>query len=108
MYRLSEIWVGSCDTVIKNLMIARNISREVFAESRSVILPGIRIPISDILNGLSEMAGCGGEHLKERYEDILRTAYPWPELFDTILAESLGFSQEEQIDQLISKYNDRD
>jgi len=106
--RGSELWAGSCDTVIKNLVFALNIPRQAFSESRSVILPGVKIAISDLLGGLDGIAGCEDRNLRVRYEEVIRAAYPWPTLFDTTLAENLGFSQEEHLNKLIKKYNVRD
>ena len=105
MNRASEIWVGSCDNVVKNLAFAQNISSEAFGESRVVILPGVKITILDLLDGLGELAGYEDEHQKERYGEVIQAAYPWPASFDTTLAENLGFSQEQQINELIRKYH---
>lgn len=88
-----------------NLVFAQKIPSVAFGESRVVILPSVKLTISDLLVGLGELARYENGLQKGRHEEVIKAAYPWPVLFDTTLAENLGFSQDHQINELIRKYS---
>jgi len=52
-----EIWICSPRTVVKNLLIARDIPADRFEGSRIVNLPGITVTVKEMLDALEEVGG---------------------------------------------------
>lgn len=109
----TEVWVCSPYTVIKNLILAGEISKEKFAAGpagRSVNLPGLKVSVQEMLDALEQIGGKEKRALIEERHDqsvdqIVRT---WSPNFDTARAKELGFVGDvgmlENIKQYASRY----
>jgi nucleoside-diphosphate-sugar epimerase len=90
--RSLEMWVCSPDTVVANLILAKDVPAEKFGGSRVVNLPGITVTVQDILDALEAVGGAKAVALVKEQRDpkIEAIVGTWPARFDTSRAQALG------------------
>ncbi|KAI7968768.1 hypothetical protein EIK77_005784 [Talaromyces pinophilus] len=107
-----KLWVCSTRTVIKNLIIARDIPTEAFnkdvacGSSRIVNLPGITVTVQEMLDALLQI---GGEQVRKLVKEVPDTSVEqiigsWPAEFDISRASELGFQQDGDLVKTIKEY----
>jgi nucleoside-diphosphate-sugar epimerase len=91
--RDQEMCICSPRTVIKNLVTASKIPKEKFGISRTVVLPGIKVSVQQMLDALEEVGGKMALDLIDEKvdESTNRIVASWPADYDTSRAASLGF-----------------
>ena len=102
-----KVWVCSAKTVIRNLVLAKDIPKEKFAGgSRVVNLPGTTVSVEDMLQALKEVAGENILNLIEEKKDEAteRIVVGWPTQFDTAKAKQLGFFSDSSLVQALMEY----
>lgn len=106
----TEMWICSPATVIKNLVLAKDIPKEAFGESRSVNLPGLKVSVQEMLDALEEVGGKERRALvEEKYDAAVdKIVQSWTPNFDTARAIQLGFVEDvpmvENIKQFASQF----
>lgn len=104
------MWICSPATVIKNLVLAKDIPKEAFGESRSVNLPGLKVSVQEMLDALEEVGGKERRALvEEKYDAAVdKIVQSWTPNFDTARAIQLGFVEDvpmvENIKQFASQF----
>ena len=102
-----EIWIASPRTVVRNLILAKDIPKERYAgSSRTVNLPGITVTVDEMLKALEKVGGQKAldlveERIDEATETIVKS---WPTRLDTSLAKSLGFVDDHPLEQTLQEY----
>lgn len=102
----TELWICSPHTVVKNLVIAKDIPKEAFGDSRSVNLPGLKVSVQDLLDALVQVGGIERMGLVvERFdEEINKIVQSWPPNYDTTWAEKLGFFEDVPLIEAVKRY----
>lgn len=100
------LWVSSPSTVIRNFIHAATLSASQFGSSRIVNLPGISVTVQQMMSALGDVAG---EQVQARVsfvpdEAINRIVASWPGNFDIQRALGLGFSADENFQQIIRAF----
>ena len=101
------MWICSPRTVVKNLILARDIDKEVYqGKSRTVNLPGITVTVNDMLKALEKVGGKRALDLviEERDEATEKIVESWPPHFDTALAKSFGFIDDGPLERTLKEY----
>ena len=103
-----EIWICSPRTVIKNLIIARDIPKEKFPGTRIVNLPGITVTVNKMLEALRAVAGDNALNLVEprKDEEMEKIVLSWPTRLDVSRARSLGYVNDGPLEQTLQEYID--
>lgn len=101
-----EMWVCAPPTVVKNLVLVKDIPKEKFGMSRMVNLPGQTVKVSQILDALEKVGGKERRDLVEEKRDPVteEIVYGWPERFDTARAKSLGLVDDCSLVELVQAY----
>ena len=102
-----EIWISSPRTVVRNLVLAKDIPKERYSgRSRTVNLPGITVTVNEMLTALEKVGGHQALDLvEERIDDAVETIVKsWPTRLDTSLAKSLGFVDDHSLEQTLQEY----
>lgn len=102
-----EIWIASPRTVVRNLILAKDIPTERYAgRSRTVNLPGITVTVNEMLKALEKVGGQKALDLVEqRIDEVTETIVKsWPTRLDTSLAKSLGFVDDHPLEQTLQEY----
>lgn len=88
-----EMWVCSPRTVVRNLVLARSVPKELFGLSRVVNLPGRTVTVAQILDAVQAVGGSEAREcvVGERDAAIEKIVESWPARFDTSQARDLGF-----------------
>ncbi|KAI5306136.1 hypothetical protein KEM56_002117, partial [Ascosphaera pollenicola] len=102
----TDLWICSPYTVVRNLVIARDIPAEKFGDSRSVNLPGIKVSVAEMLDVLEKVGGKGRRALvREEYdEEIDRIVAGWSPNFDISWAKQLGFVEDMSLLESVRLY----
>jgi nucleoside-diphosphate-sugar epimerase len=102
----TDVWLCSPHTVVKNLVLAKDIPKEAFGSSRSVNLPGQKVSVHQILDALEEVGGKEKRDLVEEKhdEEIDRIVQTWATCYDTSRAAKLGFSNDVPFLETVKKY----
>lgn len=87
-----EMWVCSPHTVVKNLVLVKDVKDYAFGITRSVNLPGIRVTVQQMLDALEAVGGRGATSLIDEVPDpeVAKIVETWPANFDTSYAKELG------------------
>ena len=103
-----ELWICSPRTVVRNLILARDIPKEKFPGTRIVNLPGITVTIKEMLNALEVVGGDKILNLVEekRDEEIEKIVLNWPTRLDTSRAKQLGYVEDGSIENTLKAYID--
>ncbi|EAS32114.3 nucleoside-diphosphate-sugar epimerase [Coccidioides immitis RS] len=104
--RDTELWICSPYTVVENLILAKDIPKEAFGDSRSVNLPGVKVTVQEMLDVLEEVAGKERRELvEEKYDPAIdRIVSGWSPNFDTSWAKSLGFKEDMPFIHSVKRY----
>lgn len=105
----TEVWICSPYTVIKNLLHARNVPKDAFGASRSVILPGLKVTVREMLDALEQVGGPQRRALVEEKHDaaVGRIVQSWTANFSTARAMELGFAADVPMIENIQQYASR-
>ncbi|KAL8843615.1 MAG: hypothetical protein Q9170_000119 [Blastenia crenularia] len=102
-----SVWICSPRTVVKNLIIARDLPAERYGGgSRVVNLPGVTVSIRDMLAALKAVGGQKALDLVEEKRDSAteRIVESWPAKYDTSRAKELGFADDGTLEQTLQEY----
>lgn len=101
-----EIWICSPRTVIKNLIIARDIPKEHFPGTRIANIPGITVTVSEMLDALRAVGGDQAVQLVEdqKDEETEKIVLSWPTRLDVSRAKSLGYVEDGPLEQTLREY----
>jgi nucleoside-diphosphate-sugar epimerase len=107
--RDQEMCICSPRTVIKNLITASKIPKEKFGLFRTVVLPGIKVSVQQMLDALEEVGGRAAlELIDERLDEVTnRIVASWPADYDTSRAASLGFEPDISLLENVQEYFQR-
>ena len=100
------MWICSPQTVVKNLIIARDVPKEALGRSRIVNLPGITVTVQEMLDAIKTVGGEEVLSLVEEKRDkaIEEIVESWPPRFDTSKAELLGFVKDGSLIDTLRHY----
>lgn len=103
-----ELWVCSTRTIVRNLIIAKDIDEERFQgrQSRVVNLPGTTVTVEQMLQALKEVGGEKALGLVEEKRDVAveKIVGSWPSRFDITLARELGFADDGELGRTVREY----
>lgn len=101
-----EIWICSPRTVVKNLIIARDVPKEKLSGSRIVNLPGVTVTVREMLDALKAVGGDEALRLVEekREEATEKIVLSWPTRVDTSRAKALGFAEDGTLTNTLREY----
>ncbi|KAK8048998.1 hypothetical protein PG994_010728, partial [Apiospora phragmitis] len=87
-----EMWVCSPQTIVKNLVLVKDVKDYTFGITRCVNLPGIRITIQEMLDALEAVGGSEAISLIDESPDpkVAGIVESWPANFNTSYAKELG------------------
>ncbi|CAD6586787.1 MAG: hypothetical protein ASARMPRED_002834 [Alectoria sarmentosa] len=103
-----EIWICSPRTVVKNLIIARDIPKEKFPGTRLVNIPGVTVTIREMLEALKAVGGDEALKLVEEKRDDAteKIVLSWPTRLDISRAKALGFAEDGTLTNTLKEYID--
>ena len=103
-----EIWICSPRTVVKNLIIARDIPKEKFPGTRLVNIPGVTVTIREMLEALKAVGGDEALKLVEEKRDDAteKIVLSWPTRLDISRAKALGFVEDGTLTNTLKEYID--
>jgi len=101
-----EIWICSPRTVIKNLIIARDIPKEKFPGTRIANIPGITVTVHEMLEALKAVGGDQAVQLVENQKDeeTENIVLSWPTRLDISRARLLGYVEDGPLEQTLREY----
>ncbi|MCP1677268.1 nucleoside-diphosphate-sugar epimerase [Natronocella acetinitrilica] len=104
------MFVLSPRQAIQALVHAAGIPAADFGGSRSVMLPGIRVTVGEMISALRRVGGDAAVARIRREPDptIEAIVGGWPADFDTAKAERLGFQRDEGIDAIVEAFIEDD
>jgi len=99
-----RLWISSPDTVVGNLLHAAALPQEAFDGDATLNLPGLTVPVAEMLAALARAGGDPG--LVERTPDarIAKIVATWPAGIRTTRANALGFRPDGDIDAIIAEH----
>ena len=100
-----SLWVASPDAAVGALLHAPSESSFEWPDFGAVNVPGLRVQIVTMMAALRARAGDGTADLIEMKPDqqIIDIVGTWPTLFDTTLAQTLGFDGDAGFDAILDQ-----
>lgn len=88
-----KLWICSPQTVVGNLVRAKDVPKGWFGLSRTVNLPGQTVTVQEMLDALEEVGGKEARGLVEEKLDPAteKIVESWPTMFQTDLAKGMGY-----------------
>ncbi|KAL3593487.1 hypothetical protein FPOAC2_07785 [Fusarium poae] len=104
-----SMWICSPATVIKNLIMIKDIPAEKFGDSRIVNLPGITVSVQDILDAVEKVGGkeAVGYVKEEEDEALYKIVKSWPPWFDASRAKGLGLQDDGELVDAVKAFQER-
>jgi nucleoside-diphosphate-sugar epimerase len=104
-----DMWVGSPDIVVQNLVLVKNIPKERFGIHRTVCLPGQTVSVQQILEALERVGGKEKRNLviEERDPVIEKIVESWPSRLDTNRAFTLGMHKDISLTEIVQNFAER-
>ena len=92
--------------MVKNLILARDIPKERFSDTRIVNLPGITVTVNEMLEALKAVGGHEILQLVEEQRDeaIEKIVLSWPTRLDVSRAKQLGFADDGPLKRTLQEY----
>jgi len=102
----TKMWVQSPRTVIENLIVGHDVSASAFAHTRSVNVPGICVPVADMVAALRKVAGDGvADRVKWNYDPVIdKIVATWPSNFAPTLGPALGMRADADFEGIVRAY----
>ncbi|EBA11859.1 D-erythronate dehydrogenase [Roseobacter sp. CCS2] len=99
------LWVASPDAAVAALWHAPSVSDDDWPAFGAVNVPGLQVQVFSMIAALRARAGDGTADLIEMKPDqkIIDIVGTWPTLFDTSLAQSLGFQGDAGFDAILDQ-----
>lgn len=106
----TPLWLMSPDRAVENLVHGHELPAERLAEGRVINMPGLSATVSDMLASLRRIAGdaVADRVLFERDPAIEKIVNSWPGNFSAPYARSLGFVFDENFDDVVRAFIERD
>ncbi|KAF7554424.1 hypothetical protein G7Z17_g2902 [Cylindrodendrum hubeiense] len=104
-----KMWVCSPETVVKNLILIKDVPANRFNLTRVVNLPGISVTVQEILDALEAVGGKEAVSFIKEEKDAKVEAIvgSWPYKFDTRVAEELGMVPDVHLVQNVTTFSKR-
>ena len=102
----TRMWVQSPRAVIENLIIGHEAPASSFAHTRSVNVPGICVPVADMVAALRKVAGDAvADRVKWIYDPIIdKIVATWPANFAPKLGPRLGMKADTDFESIVRAY----
>ena len=102
----TKMWVQSPRAVIENLIIGHEVPASSFAHTRSVNVPGICVPVADMVAALRKVAGNQvADRVKWNYDPVIdRIVATWPSNFAPKLGPALGMKADPDFESIVRAY----
>jgi nucleoside-diphosphate-sugar epimerase len=102
----TKMWVQSPRTVIENLIIGHEAPASSFAHTRSVNVPGICVPVADMVAALRRVAGDAvADRVRWNYDPAIdRIVATWPSNFAPMLGPALGMRADGDFEGIVRAY----
>ena len=102
----TKMWVQSPRAVIENLIIGHEVPAASFAHTRSVNVPGICVPVADMVAALRKVAGDAvADRVKWNYDPVIdRIVATWPSNFAPKLGPALGMKADPDFESIVRAY----
>jgi len=102
----TRMWVQSPRAVIENLIIGHEAPAASFAHTRSVNVPGICVPVADMVAALRKVAGDAvADRVKWIYDPVIdKIVATWPANFAPKLGPSLGMKADTDFESIVRAY----
>ncbi len=99
------LWVASPDAAVAALLHAPSVQQADWPSFGAVNVPGLRVQVLSMIAALRARAGDSTADLIEMTPDqrIIDIVGTWPTLFDTRLAQSLGFVGDASFDAILDQ-----
>jgi hypothetical protein len=100
------MWVCAPKTVVKNLVLVKDVPKEKFGLSRTVNLPGQTVKVSAILDALEQVGGKEARALVQEKRDAAteKIVLGWPYRFDIGRANSLGLAGDCSLREIVEDF----
>jgi nucleoside-diphosphate-sugar epimerase len=102
----TRMWVQSPRAVIENLIIGHEATANSFAYTRSVNVPGICVPVADMVAALRKVAGDAvADRVKWVHDPVIdRIVATWPANFAPKLGPALGMKADVDFASIVRAY----
>jgi nucleoside-diphosphate-sugar epimerase len=102
----TRMWVQSPRAVIENLIIGHEAPATSFAHTRSVNVPGICVPVADMVAALRRVAGDAvADRVKWIHDPVIdRIVATWPAHFAPRLGPALGMKADTDFESIVRAY----
>ena len=102
----TRMWVQSPRAVIENLIIGHEAPASSFAHTRSVNVPGICVPVADMVVALRKVAGDAvADRVKWIYDPVIdKIVATWPANFAPTLGPRLGMKADTDFESIVRAY----
>ena len=99
------LWVASPAAAVNALWHAPSVAKNDWPAFGAVNVPGLRVQVLAMIAALRARAGDGTADLIEMKRDqrVIDIVGTWPTLFDTSLAQSLGFTGDASFDAILDQ-----
>lgn len=99
------MWVASPDAAVRALWHAPSVAAQDWPTFGALNVPGLQVQVADMIAALRARAGDKIAALIEMAPDprIMNIVGTWPTLFDTSLAQSLGFEGDADFDAILDQ-----
>jgi D-erythronate 2-dehydrogenase len=102
----TKMWVQSPRAVIDNLIVGHEVPRAAFTHTRSVNVPGICVPVADMVAALRKVAGDAvADRVKWNYDPVIdKIVATWPSNFAPKLGPALGMKADTDFESIVRAY----
>ena len=102
----TAMWVASPRAVIANIVLGHEVAASKFGATRSVNVPGIRVPVRDMVEALRKVSGDAVAsrvkwELDPATDKIVAT---WPSNYAPALGPSLGMRADPDFESIVRAY----
>jgi len=102
----TAVWILSPRRLIQNLIHAANLEAKVLGDDRIINLPGLTVSVSEMIDSLEEITSHEVARLISYVPDAFLESIvlTWPPNFETPRANTLGFTRDASIAEIIKSY----
>jgi len=102
----TAVWILSPRRLIQNLIHAANLEAKVLGDDRIINLPGLTVSVREMIDSLEEITSHEVARLISYVPDAFLESIvlTWPPNFETPRANTLGFTRDASIAEIIKSY----